>query len=224
MTNDAIVQVAGRGCRMEVAAFRAAVEANPSLKQLMLRYVLAVITQISQNAARNQLHVINVRCARRLLTTHDRVDGDRFGLTQEYLAMMLGVTRPSVSTAASALKAAGLVNYSRGIVDLDDGREVHTHDKGARVAPGDHIPSRALHLLHGLATLAAHGERNAGGAFLSHAATERKENMTVKPVRAIRLQLCDWRGPRSLEPVQCERFRIQAFRWTTTASAAPGSC
>ena len=120
MTNDAMVQVAGRGSRMQAAAFQAAVEASPSLKQLMLRYVLAVITQISQNAACNQLHTIDMRCARWLLTTHDRVDGDSFGLTQEYLAMMLGVTRPSVSSVAGSLKAAGLIKYSRGIVTILD--------------------------------------------------------------------------------------------------------
>ena len=120
MTNDAMVQVAGHACRMEVAAFQAAVEASRSLRQVMLRYVLAVITQISQNAACNQLHAINTRCARWLLTTHDRVAGNSFGLTQEYLAMMLGVTRPSVSTAAGALKAAGLINYARGIVTILD--------------------------------------------------------------------------------------------------------
>jgi Mn-dependent DtxR family transcriptional regulator len=54
------------------------------------------------------------------LTTHDRVAEDSFGLTQEYLAMMLGVTRPSVSAAAGALKAAGLIRYSRGVITVLD--------------------------------------------------------------------------------------------------------
>ena len=120
MTNDAMVQVAGHASRMEAWAFRAAVEASPSLKEIMLRYVLAVITQISQNAACNQLHAITTRCARWLLTTHDRVGGDTFGLTQEYLAMMLGVTRPSVSAVAGSLKAAGLIKYARGKVTILD--------------------------------------------------------------------------------------------------------
>jgi Mn-dependent DtxR family transcriptional regulator len=68
-----------------------------------------------QPASRNQYALRTV-----LLTTHDRVAGDSFGLTQEYLAMMLGVTRPSVSMAAGALKAAGLINYARGIVTILD--------------------------------------------------------------------------------------------------------
>jgi CRP-like cAMP-binding protein len=120
MTNDAMVQVSGRASRIESRAFAKALNASPTLKQMMLRYVLAVLTQISQNAACNQLHAINTRCARWLLTTHDRVSGDSFVLTQEYLAMMLGVTRPSVSAAASSLQAAGLIRYSRGVITIVD--------------------------------------------------------------------------------------------------------
>jgi CRP-like cAMP-binding protein len=120
MSSDAMVQVSGRGSRMEAAAFREAIEASPTLRQQLLRYVLAVITQVSQNAACNQLHAINTRCARWLLTTHDRVNGDTFELTQEYLAMMLGVTRPSVSAAAAALQKTSLIRYSRGVITILD--------------------------------------------------------------------------------------------------------
>ncbi|MGH7025454.1 MAG: Crp/Fnr family transcriptional regulator [Caulobacteraceae bacterium] len=120
MNNDAMVQVSGRGSRMETEAFRKALDASPSLKQTVLRFVLAVLGQMSQNAACNRLHPLNKRCARWLLTTHDQVKGDSFGLTQEYLAMMLGVTRPSVSAAASALQAAGLIRYSRGVITIVD--------------------------------------------------------------------------------------------------------
>jgi CRP-like cAMP-binding protein len=120
MSNRAMVQIAGHGSRIRASSFRGALEVSPTLKQHMLRYVLAVVTQISQNAACNQLHAINTRCARWLLTTHDRVKGDSFGLTQEYLAMMLGVTRVSVSAAAGALQKAGLIRYSRGIVTVTD--------------------------------------------------------------------------------------------------------
>ena len=120
MASDAMVQVSGRGSRMDAGAFREAVEASATLRQQMLRYVLAVLTQVSQNAACNQLHHINTRCARWLLTAHDRVAGDSYALTQEYLAMMLGVTRPSVSAAAAALQKAGLIRYSRGVITILD--------------------------------------------------------------------------------------------------------
>lgn len=120
MSSDAMVQVSGAGSRMETSAFRDAIEASPTIRQQMLRYVLAVFGQVSQNAACNQLHAINNRCARWLLTTHDRVNGDTYALTQEYLAMMLGVTRPSVSAAAGALQKAGLIRYSRGVITILD--------------------------------------------------------------------------------------------------------
>ncbi len=120
MTNEAMVQVSGHGSSIGAAAFRHALDASSSMRRMMQRYVLAVITQISQNAACNQLHDIKKRCARWLLTTHDRVSGDSFELTQEYLAMMLGVARPSVSTAASALQDAGLIRYTRGLVTVVD--------------------------------------------------------------------------------------------------------
>ncbi len=120
MSSDAMVQVSGVGSRMEASAFRDAIEASPTMRQVMLRYVLAVFGQVSQNAACNQLHAINNRCARWLLTTHDRISGDTYALTQEYLAMMLGVTRPSVSAAAGALQKAGLIRYSRGVITILD--------------------------------------------------------------------------------------------------------
>ncbi|MDB5482893.1 MAG: cAMP-binding protein [Caulobacteraceae bacterium] len=120
MSNSAVVQIAGRASRIKAGTFRRAVETIPELKRLMLRYALAVFTQISQNAACNQLHAIDRRCARWLLTAHDRVDGDTFELTQNYLAMMLGVTRPSVSAAASALQNTGLIRYSRGRLTILD--------------------------------------------------------------------------------------------------------
>ena len=120
MSSDAMVQVSGAASRMDASAFREAIDGSPTLKQQMLRYVLAVFTQVSQNAACNQLHAINTRCARWLLTTHDRVMGDTYALTQEYLAMMLGVTRPSVSAAAATLQKAGLIRYSRGVITILD--------------------------------------------------------------------------------------------------------
>jgi CRP-like cAMP-binding protein len=120
MCNDAMVQVSGRGSRMDAGTFREAIEASPTLRGQMLRYVLAVFTQVSQNAACNQLHAINTRAARWLLTAHDRVEGDTFALTQEYLAMMLGVTRPSVSAAAAALQRASLIRYTRGVITVLD--------------------------------------------------------------------------------------------------------
>ena len=114
MTNDAMVQVAGHGSRMEVAAFHAAVDVSPSLKQMMLRYELAVITQISQNAACNQLHAINTRCARWLLTTHDRVGGDSFGLLSVSVLRQARQPIGSIVSSARASPPSGPRSGRRG--------------------------------------------------------------------------------------------------------------
>jgi CRP-like cAMP-binding protein len=117
---SAVVQIEGRASRMKAEAFRRAVETMPEFKRLLLRYVLAMFTQVAQNVACNQLHAIGKRCARWLLAAHDRVNGDSFELTQQYLATTLGVTRSSVSSAASNLQRAGLITYSRGRLTVLD--------------------------------------------------------------------------------------------------------
>jgi CRP-like cAMP-binding protein len=76
--------------------------------------------QISLTAACNAVHHLNQRCARWLLQTHDRVDDDTFGLTQEYLGVMLGVQRPSVSIAQRTLQEAGCITFRRGFITVVD--------------------------------------------------------------------------------------------------------
>ena len=115
-----MVQVPGDGLRIETAAFRRLLDRRPAIRAIMLRYVLAAMTQMGQNTACAQLHNIEARCARWLLLAHDDVEGDSFPLTQDYLAMMLGVTRPSVSEAASALQKAALIRYVRGQMTILD--------------------------------------------------------------------------------------------------------
>jgi CRP-like cAMP-binding protein len=83
-------------------------------------YLEAMVAQISLTAACNAVHHLNQRCARWLLQTHDRVDGDTFGLTQEYLGVMLGVQRPSVSIAQGTLRQAGCITFRRGSITVVD--------------------------------------------------------------------------------------------------------
>jgi CRP-like cAMP-binding protein len=81
-------------------------------------YIQAFFAQAAFSAACNALHHADQRAARWLLMTHDRVKGDDFELRQEFLAVMLGVQRPTVSLAAGALKHAGLIDYNRGHVSI----------------------------------------------------------------------------------------------------------
>jgi DNA-binding FadR family transcriptional regulator len=76
--------------------------------------------QVAQSAACNQRHNIEQRCCRWLLMTHDRVQSDQFLLTQEFLGMMLGVRRTSVTDVAGELRHRKLINYSRGRVTILD--------------------------------------------------------------------------------------------------------
>jgi hypothetical protein len=68
----------------------------------------------------NAVHAVELRCARWLLQTHDRVESDVLPLTHEFLAIMLGVRRPSVSLAAASLRKAGLIDYTRGRITILD--------------------------------------------------------------------------------------------------------
>lgn len=93
---------------------------EPTLTRVLLLYTQALLTQIAQCAACNRYHPIAGRCARWLLQTHDRVRGNVFPLTHEFLALMLGVRRATVTEAAQALQSQGLIRYIRGVVTISD--------------------------------------------------------------------------------------------------------
>jgi CRP-like cAMP-binding protein len=114
------VQVPGAGLRMRADLFATELAQSASMRRVMLRYAHAFFNQVAQSAACNQFHSLRQRCCRWLLMTHDRMDADEFMLTQEFLAMMLGVRRAGVSVAAAALRRDGLIRYSRGIVTILD--------------------------------------------------------------------------------------------------------
>jgi hypothetical protein len=88
------------------------------MRKVMLHYAHAFFNQVAQSAACNQFHSLRQRCCRWLLMTHDRMHSDQFLLTQEFLAMMLGVQRTGVTAAASELQRAGLIRYARGNVTI----------------------------------------------------------------------------------------------------------
>ena len=116
------VQVPGNGLCMSAARFSAELAKSASMRTVMLRYAHALFNQVAQSAACNHFHTLQQRCCRWLLMTRDRMQSDEFLLTQEFLAMMLGVQRTGVSAAAGALQRAGLIRYSRGIVTILDRR------------------------------------------------------------------------------------------------------
>jgi len=117
---EAIVQCPGAALSMEADALRAAMADDPTLRTLLLRYVLLHHGQVARTAACNGRHQIDQRLARWLLMAHDRAEGDQYPITHEFLGMMLGVRRAGISVAAGALQQAGLIRYRAGQMTILD--------------------------------------------------------------------------------------------------------
>jgi CRP-like cAMP-binding protein len=118
---DTMMQVAGTSAEMmTVASFRHALVAHRDFAGLVSRYAQVVVAQMMQSTACNALHPVQQRCARWLLTTHDRMQRQDFSLSHEFLAVMLGVARPTVSIVAGGLQDAGLIRYRRGRMTILD--------------------------------------------------------------------------------------------------------
>jgi CRP-like cAMP-binding protein len=120
MPFEAIVQAGGTSLRLDAAAFHEELDRSAALRTLLLRYGHAFAVQLAWTAACNGRHAIEQRLARWMLMGHDRVDGDEFPMTHEFLSMMLGVRRAGVSVAAATLQRAGLIRYDRGHMAITD--------------------------------------------------------------------------------------------------------
>jgi PAS domain S-box-containing protein len=115
-----IAQVPGEVLRMTRQDFHRVLADVPAMRPILHRYSQALFTFAAQSSACNRQHSVVQRCARWLLTTHDRVPGDDFYLTHLFLSQMLGVRRSSVTIAAEVLRAAGAITYTRGRVRVVD--------------------------------------------------------------------------------------------------------
>ena len=113
-----LVQIPGDATRMSRAAFTRAMESMPSFRSLMYAYVQAFLEQVLVSVACNGAHSLKQRLARWLLTMRDRADDDALQITQNLLAEMLGVHRPSITNAARELERAGLIARGRQQVTI----------------------------------------------------------------------------------------------------------
>ena len=114
------VQIEGDAWRLSADVFRRLVDERSVVRKLFLRYAQYFADQLAQGVACNRLHTLEERCARWLLMTHDRVGGDTFELTHEFLSLMLGVRRAGVTVAMGAFQSAALLLYSRGRITIRD--------------------------------------------------------------------------------------------------------
>lgn len=110
------VQMPGECWRMSAAALQDAIGRSARLHMLLLRYVQTLQTQIAHTALSNAVHTVEERLARWLLMCHDRVEGNELALTHEFLATVLAVRRPSVTTSLHLLEGSGFIRAERGCV------------------------------------------------------------------------------------------------------------
>ena len=117
---DAVVQLPVVARRISPVALREEMARDDALRDLVLGYTEAAYGQLAQTAACNRLHTLEERCSRWLLIAHDNARTDRFHLTHEHLALLLGVQRPGLSITAHALQSAGLIHYHNGEMEILD--------------------------------------------------------------------------------------------------------
>ena len=120
MANRAVVQSAGHAYRLKGQLLRQEFNRSGALQHLLLRYTLALFSQMAQTAVCNRHHSVDQQLCRWLLLSFDRLSSDTLCMTQELIANMLGVRREGVTEAAGNLQNAGLIEYSRGRITVLD--------------------------------------------------------------------------------------------------------
>ncbi len=118
--SETMCQTGGTAYRMTAESLVDMAARAPHLKDLLLRYVHVFAFQVAQTAACNAHHELGQRLARWLLGAHDRSGVPELSLTQDLIAVMLGVRRSTVSVAAGTLQKAGVIRYAHGRITIID--------------------------------------------------------------------------------------------------------
>ncbi|HEV7700981.1 MAG TPA: Crp/Fnr family transcriptional regulator [Pyrinomonadaceae bacterium] len=118
--NRNIIQLAGTGHRIEISIVRKEFYRAGTFQRQVLNFTRALMSQMSQTALCNRLHSAEKRLAKWLVSCHDRSTSDVLDLTQEFVALMLGSNRVTLTTAAGQLQDGGAIKYKRGQITVID--------------------------------------------------------------------------------------------------------
>jgi CRP-like cAMP-binding protein len=118
--SSAMVQTAGHAYRLQRHVVKEQFDRVEEVRNLLLRYTQALLTQVTQTAVCNRHHSIDQQLCRLLLLTLDRIAADELRMTQELIAGLLGVRREGITAAAGKLQSAGLIRYRRGHISVLD--------------------------------------------------------------------------------------------------------
>jgi CRP-like cAMP-binding protein len=119
-THRVVAQSVGVAYRLKVEVVRWELDQGGELLHLSLRYIQALMTQMAQSIVCNRHHAVDQQLCRWLLLSLDLLPGNQLNMTQELIANMLGVRREAVTEAAGKLQLAGLIEYSRGRINVLD--------------------------------------------------------------------------------------------------------
>jgi CRP-like cAMP-binding protein len=117
---DIVMQSPGEGYRLDTATFAALIDQDRNLERILLRFIHVFAGQVAYTALANAGYTLDVKLTRWLLMCHDRVDGDEFRLTHEYISLMLGARRATVTAAIHDLEGRGFIKAERSLLRIKD--------------------------------------------------------------------------------------------------------
>ena len=118
--NRCTVQLEGQMLRCDIKYLREEFKQSPHLQGLLVSYSETLLSQVMQTVACNSLHSVEERLSRWLLMMHDRAEGEKLTYTHEFLARIMGANRTSITLAAQSLQNDGLIQYRRGMMQVED--------------------------------------------------------------------------------------------------------
>src|SRR5579872_5332032 len=116
--NRCLVQLEGGMVRCSIEFLQLEFKRSEHVRDLFVSYSETLLSQVQQTVACNAMHSTMQKMSRWLLMMHDRAEGEVLAYTHQFLAHMLGANRKSVTLAAQAMQAAGLIRYHRGTIQV----------------------------------------------------------------------------------------------------------